>query len=314
MRGTMIAALLLLIAPPIWGESLEPPAPIDSIVPLPAVRPVDPEAGIRLTPHAIALDPLSRPWILDRVRGRVLVLSGRSGMGRSVSIASVSGSDAFPYADIAASGSYLFLLDPSSPSLTLLDLDGYVRETVDLAAEIEAAGETGFSATRLLVGRSGDLWLIDPRGGVLRFDRRGRFLEAPLEGLAGRDRPKRIADAALAPDDGIVLLDPARPSLVTLPAAGGPRPPILLASGLAEPAALAVDKDGTSYLVDASGRIRVIDAGGLVLYDGTLGNGKEIALGRACITSDGILLRADPAGGTISRWRIVRAAPEDEDR
>ncbi len=314
VRCILIAALSLSSVMAFPACSSSTVAAIDSILPLPALVPVDQEADLHLTPHAIAVDPIGRPWILDRARGRVLLLGGGDSPGRSMSVADTRIRGAFPFADIAASGAYLFLLEPASPSLTLLDLDGYARERVDLAHEVELAGEAGFSAARLLVGRSGDLWLIDPRGKVLHFDRRGRFLDAPLDGLAGDDRPTRIADAALAQDDGVVLLDPGTSSLVTLPAAGGRQPSLQLGGRLAEPAALAVDEDGTCFLLESSGRIRAIAPGGAILYDGVPRDENEIALGRACITADGILMRADPAGGTISRWRIVRTSSEDEER
>jgi hypothetical protein len=314
VRCILIAALVLfpLVVRPAWSSTTV--AEIDSLVPLLDLATVDPGADLQLTPHAMTIDPLGRPWILDRARGRVLLLGSPDRAARSMSVADARISGAFPFADMAASGSYLFLLEPASPSLVLLDLDGYVRERVDLGPEIELEGDAGFSAGRLLVGRSGDLWLIDPRGSVLHFDRRGRFLDAPLDGLAGRDRPTRIADAALSRDDGVVLLDPGLPSLVLLPAAGERQPALLLGGRLEEPAALAVDDDGTCFLLEGSGRIRAIAPTGAVLYDGIPRREKEVALGRACIAPDGTLMRADPARGSLSRWRIFRTPSGDEER
>jgi hypothetical protein len=309
VRCLLLAALLSILP-----ATSRAGAPIDSLVPLPPLTPRDPAAGLHLTPHALTIDPMGRPWILDRARGRILALSETDGTGSSMSVTDPQAAGSFPFSDLAASGSYLYLLDPSSPALTLVDLDGYVREWVNLAQEIEIAGRSGFSASGLLVGRSGDLWLIDLRGEVLRFDRRGRFLEAPLDGLAGGERPHRISAAALAPDDALVLLDPSRPALLVFPATGGSRPPQLLQGKVAEPASLAVDGGGDIFVLDATGRIRVIDRTGAVLYDGTPAGARKVGMGRAAITPDGILMRADPAGGTLQRWRIVRTEPQDEER
>lgn len=314
VRCILVAALLLPSIEIVRACAAPTAAAIDSLQPLASLVPADSAAQLRLTPHALTLDPIGRPWILDRARGRVLLLDGPDGDGRSMSIADARTRAAFPFADLAASGAYLFLLDPGPPSLTLLDLDGYARETVDLTSDVSFADEPGFSAARLLVGRSGDLWLIDLRGSVLHFDRRGRFIDAPLDGLAGSERPSRITDAAISQDDSVVLLDPATPSLVTLPAAGAGRPPVPLGDRLVEPAALAVDEDGTCFVLEGSGRIRAIARGGVVLYDGVSTIGSPVAQGRACVTPDGVLMRADPAAGSISRWRICRPTFEDEGR
>lgn len=314
MRCLLIAALQLLFLDPAPAGSVPIATAIDSLLSLPALDTVDSEAGLKLTPHAISVDPMGRPWILDRVRDRVLRLGEPTTAGASISVAETRTRDSFPFADIAASGTYLFLLDPASPSLTLLDLDGYARERVDLADEVLRAGEQGLSASRLLVGRSGDLWLIDLRGKILHFDRRGRFLDAPLDGLAGSERPVRIADAALSRGDRVVLLDPARSSLVWIPSAGEHPSSLILGGPLVEPVALAVDEDDTCFVLEGSGRIRAITTGGAVLFDGSPESGKPAPLGRACVTPAGILMRADPSGGRIARWKILRPTIEDEER
>lgn len=275
VRCLLIAALFFSSLAGSTAGSATAAAAADSLVSLPALQAEDPRAGLRLTPHAMSVDPIGRPWILDRARDRVLRLSDSTGAGNSISVAETRARDSFPFADIAASGTYLFLLDPASPSLTLLDLDGNARERVDLADEVLVAGEPGFSASRLLVGRSGDLWLIDLRGKILHFDRRGRFLDAPLDGLAGKERPVRIADAALSRDDRVILLDPGRSALVWIPSAGEHPLSRALGGPLGEPAALAVDEEGICFVLESSGRIRAIAADGTVLYDGTpLGEGR----------------------------------------
>ena len=135
------------------------------------------------------------------------------------------GNAASPVSDLAVSGAFIFLLEPSRPSITLLDLDGALRDRVDLSSALEEAGRPGFLASRLLVGSSGELWLFEPRsGGLLHFDRRGRFIDAPLDQLAGDARTLRIADAVLAPDDGLLLLDTVRGGILPLDSSGGTLP------------------------------------------------------------------------------------------
>ena len=200
-------------------------APIDSLLPLPPWRPHDTKADLFLIPHALTLDPLGRLWVLDRGRGRLMVLDSR-GEGASFGVEGEDRSSAPTVADVAASGTYLFVLEPPVPSIALLDLDGFFRGRVDLAGEIEEAGWQGFLPARILVDRSGDLWLIEGSSGrLLRLDRRGRFLDAPLDALAGGIRPERIADAALGPDDGLLLLDPAASRIVLLNRDGVLLPP-----------------------------------------------------------------------------------------
>ncbi len=321
MRLHLSAVLSVLLASCAASAAPAPAPPpalaqsIDSLLALPPLVPRDLEAGLSLTPHALALDPLGRLWVLDRARGRILRLDGPEGTGRSYSVGGHEGGAASAVADLAASGTFLFLLEPSSSALSLLDLDGHFRERVELADEIARAGQEGFLASRLAVGRSGDLWLAEGRGGrLLHFDRRGRYLDAPLEALAGRERPKRIADLAAAPDDGIVLLDAERGAILHLLANGAPGAADSLQGPLAQPASLAVDTDGNRYILEASGRLRILDPQGLLLWDGAAPGGKPAGPHRSVAAGGGILWRADPAKGTLQRWKVVRAQSEDANR
>ena len=248
-RARLAFLLLSLLAGRVFG------AP-DSLMTLPSWEPSDPEAKVRLTPHALAVDPVGRIWILDRSRGRIL-RPQEDGNGRSLNVGGREGTAAAPVSDLAISGAFLYLLEPSGPSITLLDLDGGWRDRVDLAASMDEAGRPGFLASRILVGSSGDLWLFEPRsGGLLRFDRRGRFLDAPLEALAGSARTVRIADAALTPQDGIVLLDAVRGGILPLDASGAALPFEALAPPPVEPVSIAVDARGRRYVLEAGGRLR----------------------------------------------------------
>ena len=77
-RARLLAFVLLLAA----GRAAGQP---DSLESLPAWEPRDPEANVRLTPHAVAVDPVGRMWLLDRTRGRIL-RPGADGMGRSLNV------------------------------------------------------------------------------------------------------------------------------------------------------------------------------------------------------------------------------------
>ena len=287
---------------------------IDSLVALPAWEPFDPEARLHLVPHSLSLDPVGRLWLLDRSRGRIMRL-GPDGTGHSFSVTARADGMLTPAADLAISGAFLFLLEPTSPSISLLDLDGLFRERVDLAPELDRAGQRGFVASRLLVGRSGDLWLLEPRtAGLLHLDRRGRFLDAPLDALGGGDRPRRIADAAPGPDDGIVLLDAERPAILLIRATGAPQPPQPLEPPVVEPASLAVDAAGRRYVLEGNRRLRILDAEGLLLWDGLLPGKGLTGLHRTCVTADNVLCSTDPSRGLIHRWQTARSELEDAQR
>ena len=304
-RARLVLLLLLLVA----GRSL---AAIDSLSTLPAWEPKDLDSGIRLTPHAIAVDPLGRPWILDRTRGRVM-RPAADGLGRSWNVGGSAGSAAASVSDLAVSGAFVYLLEPTDSRITLLDLDGGLREQVDLTESLEESGRPGFLASRLLVGSSGDLWLFEPRsGGLLRFDRRGRFLDAPLEALAGAARTARITDVALAPKDAIVLLDVVRGGLLPLLPSGAPAAFEPLDPPPVEPASLAVDGRGRRYVLEAGGRLRILEEGGALLLDRVLPEMKTAGQVRVAITGDGVLCAADPAKGRVLRWRVASSGREDE--
>ncbi|MFB3909136.1 MAG: hypothetical protein ACE15D_12115 [Candidatus Eisenbacteria bacterium] len=298
-------------------------AALDSLVALPAMTPRDPQAGIRLTPHALALDPLNRIWVLDRSRGRVLRLDpGRegpsAGEGFSFSPAAQTGDAAgAPYSDLAASGTFLYLLDPAVPAIALLDLDGHLRDRVDLSSEIERAGRRGFLASRLIVGRSGDLWLADLHSGdLLHFDRRGRFLEAPLDALAGPDRPSLIEDLALDEDDTLRLLVADPPRLAGLDPEGRILPARSIGPTLPVPASLATTPAGEIVVLDASGVVRIFPrGGGPPRWEGVPPGGERTSgVHPILVDRQGILYRADPTRGQILRWRIVPPAGGDDAR
>jgi streptogramin lyase len=306
-RARLACLLLLLLAGRSWGAA-------DSLSALPSWDPTDPEAGLHLTPHALAVDPIGRVWVLDRSRGRILRPQA-DGAGRSLNVGGREGSAAAPVADMAISGAFLYLLEPSGPSIALLDLDGAWRDRVELAGSLDEAGRPGFLASRLLVGSSGDLWLFEPRsGGLLRFDRRGRFLDAPLEALAGNARPVRIADAALTPDDGIVILDAVRGGILPLDASGAPMAFEPLVPPPVEPSSIAVDAKGRRYVLEAGGRLRILDPGGALLADGMAPGVEGAGQRRLAITGDHVLCAADPARGKVLRWRVGSGGSEDGER
>ncbi|MBM3288336.1 MAG: hypothetical protein FJY88_13470 [Candidatus Eisenbacteria bacterium] len=298
------------------AEDLRPGGGIDSLAPLPSWAPRDEAAGVRLSPHAMAVDPLGRLWLLDKARARVLLLDGADGRGRSFSAAGRQRDAALSVSDLAVSGSFLFLLEPSAPSLILVDLDGNLRERIDLSAAIEQAGDRGFLPARLLVGRSGDLWLLDARGfRILHFDRRGLFVDAPLDVIDGEDRPARVADVAPTRDDGILLLDPERAGLIEIDPYGGLRAIQDLGEALREPASLAIDRDDNRYILEAGGRLRILDRAGVLLWTGELPGAQGWSgPNRIAVAGDGILHRGDSASGRIDRWRIVRTPREDAQR
>jgi hypothetical protein len=214
--------------------------------------------------------------------------------------------------DLASSGAFLYILEPAAPRVSLLDLDGHFRESVDLAGAIDAAYRGGFLPSRIVVDRSGDLWLIEAAtGGLLRIDRRGRFLDAPFESLSGALRPGRIADAALGPGDELFLLDPTGPTVLVVGPDGIPRQERRLQGSLREPASLAVDRSGNCYVIEATGRLRVLSERSRLLWDGVLPGGPATGPQPSCVVADSILCRADPVRGTIRRWRINRTGLED---
>lgn len=285
-------------------------AEIDSLTTLPAWDTSDSTGRFSLTPHAMTVDPLGRLWVLDRARSRVMpVASGRGGSSFAIT---GRGRDLSVAADLASSGAFLYILEPATPRVILLDLDGHFRETVDLTAAMEMSASGGFLPSRILVDRSGDLWLIEGASGeVLRIDRRGRFLDAPLEAVSGNVQPARISDAALGPGDELLLLDPTGPSILILGPDGILRGEHQLQGRVHEPASLAVDRSGTRYVAEASGRVRIISDRNTLLWDGVLPGQNATGPQRACVIGDSILCRADPVRGTIRRWRINRTGSED---
>lgn len=289
-------------------------APVDSLTPLPPLETYDAVTEVRLSPYALTADQLGRLWILDTARGRLMLVDENDGR-RAFAVAGGEDGTSAALADLAVSGSFLYILEPTAPSVVLLDLDGHFRERVDLSSTIEDAGRLGFLASRMLVGRSGDLWLIDITGGrLLHLDRRGRFLDTPLESLTGDDRPGRIADAALGPDDSLFLLDAANARIVTLSPDGVLMEEDSLAAPVEEPAGLAVDRSGNRYVIEAGGRIRIISSDGVLLIDLSSRGLPASSQLRACVIGDSILCRSDPAHGTIHRWLISRVGSEDAKR
>jgi len=283
----------------------------DSLTCLPAWNTVDSTAGVRLTPDALALDPLDRLWILDRARGRVMRFQVGEGSVGSFPV-TTEGGDLPLASDLGASGSFLYVLEATTPRVILLDLDGHYREHVDLADAALNGWRSGFLASRILVDRSGDLWLVESAsGGLLRLDRRGRFLDAPLELLPGQQRPARIADVALGPGDELVILDPSRRRIMVLGPDGVLQAEHALADAPREPAALAVDRRGNLYLIEATGRVRIISSGGKLLWDGVAPGDPATRPQRACVIGDSILCRTDTVLGTIRRWRIGRTETGD---
>lgn len=265
-----------------------------------------------LTPHALAADPLGRLWMLDRARGRVMKL-GEDGSGRSFPV-SGGGQPAAPVAtDLAASGTYLFLLDPPAASVTLLDLDGYFRETIDLGPELERAGRPDFLASRILVGGSGDLWLLEEGGGrLLHFDRRGRFVDAPLETTSGSARPGRISDAVVSPEDELLLLDASRARVIAIGSTGAIRAePSLLDRPLRDPAALAVDEAGRRFVLEGNGTLHVRGPEGDSLFTASLAFEGGATPPRAVVSAEGWFGCTQPAKGLIRRWRIPPRDAED---
>lgn len=312
-RGRLSLLTLILLVMPFVSRGASPfhaeAVRIDSLVALPDWSPHDPEAGLTLIPHALISDPLERLWLLDRSRGRLARLDP-DGAARSFA-ASDPGRGWTSVSDLAASGAFLYLLDPTDESVLVLDLDGFFRERVDLTSELDRAGYRSFLPSRLLVGGSGDLWLLEPRAGrLLRLDRQGRFIEAPLDAMAGAERPRRIADATFASDDVLLLLDAVRPGIVSINTAGAPQPFERLEGPLVEPASIAVDGEGLRYVFEGNGRVRVIEPGGTIVWDGVVSGGPD-GSHRSCVIEGGILCAANAAHGTIHRWRIVRRGPED---
>ncbi|MBD3161476.1 MAG: hypothetical protein GF346_04655 [Candidatus Eisenbacteria bacterium] len=283
-------------------------AGIDSLVPLPGISTFEVGADLRLAPHALALDPLGRVWALDRARGRIVPVREER-IGESVAIEAPRGRAPSSLSDLAASGSYLYLLDSGPPRILLADLDGHARDAVDLSAEIEAAGLGGGIVSLLLVDRSGTLSLIESGAGrLVRLDRRGRFVDTPLESLSRRERPERIADARLAPGDETVLLDPVGPTLFTLSPDGVVEQVVRLDTELTEPMTLAIDAEGARFLIGSGGRVVVVDRKGDRVWDGRIPLQDALGPHRAVITREGILLVSYPSKGAIDRWRIARAA------
>jgi hypothetical protein len=194
----------------------------------------------------------------------------------------------------------------------LLDLDGLFRERVDLAQEIDRSGYSGFLASRLLVSRSGELWLIESHtGGLLHLDRRGRFRDAPLESLPGHLRPKRIDDAALGREDEIILLDLEGSRIIILGYDGLFQVQQKITPQPREPVSLAVDRRGTIFIAEASGRIRVASSENKAFLQGTTSGRLPEDLARAVISSEGVLFRAAPREGSIYRWQVFPSGPED---
>jgi hypothetical protein len=294
-------------------DSVASVSPIDSLVPLPEWDPRDPESNLTLVPHALISDPIGRLWLLDRSRSRVARL-GEDGNGRSFAVGVRTGTTAVPVADLAASGAFLYLLEPADESVAVHDLDGFFRERVDLGPELERAGYPAFLPSRILVGGSGDLWLLEPRGArLIRFDRTGSFIDAPLEAMAGAERPRRIADAVFGPGDVLLILDAGRPGILPISTAGAPQRFEPIPGPLVEPVSLACDGRGLRYVFEGNGRVRVLEPGGTIVWDGRVSGGPD-GPHRSCVIDRGVLCAADAADGTIHRWRIVRRGPEDADR
>ena len=307
-------ALLLF---PLFALALAaPPAAsrIDSLVALPALPTVDEDAGLRLAPHALELDPIGRIWALDRARGRILPIEA-PGPGRSLPIQASRGATPPSFSDIAASGSYLYLLDSGRTRIVLADLDGNSRDSVDLSAAIEEGGLGAGIASLLLVDRSGAVTLIEPGAGrVIQVDRRGRFAGAPLESLARPQRPGRIADARLGGGDEVVLLDPDGPSLFTLTPDGIVEGPVRIEAEIQGPVSLAIDPQGRRFVIGSAGEVLVVDRRGERIWEGRITLGDGLGPHRALITRDWILCVANPSKGAIDRWQIARAPSTRQER
>jgi hypothetical protein len=312
----LIIAAMSIFAPGASGEvKVEgriTDGPIDSLLALPTWEPGDPESDIFLIPNVLIADPVGRPWILDRTHARVARLSA-DGKGRSFALGDGRGGRASTgIADLAASGAFLYLLDSALMHVALLDLDGFQRESVDIEPELDRAGYRGFIGSRILVGETGDFWIWEPRAArLLRLDRQGRFLDAPLSALAGSERPRRIADAALDPHDGFLLLDPIRGGILVLSATGARQSFEPLGGPLIEPASLACDGSGFRYVFESNGRLRIVQPGGTVVWDGSMPGTGPDGPRRCCIIDGDVLCAADAAHGTIRRWRIARRGLED---
>lgn len=300
-RPVSAILLLLAFAPGAGATPLATP-----LRALPTLATVDVARGERFTPDAIAADALGQSWILDRTRGRLLLLSDAQGIVSSFAATGLFGTRAEIIADMAGSGTYLYLLAPSSQQVVILDLAGRALERIGLEEAIRGAGEDGFVSSRLLVGFTGTLWLLSTREGeILRFDRRGRFEESLFERVPEARRPRRIVDAAVTHDESLLLLDAAGPAVTTVASNGVVRDPLPLGDPLEEPACLAVGRDGAIYVTEASGRVRVLRPGEAMR---TVVTGESFAGNRALrsVVQDSILIIADPVRERLARWVIAR--------
>lgn len=311
--GRLRGLLLICLAAPAAGAAIAAPerSAADTLRAEASFSPRDTAAAIALRPGPLAADPLDRIWMLDASRGRIARV-GDDGLARSVSLVPAGEGRSLAPVDLAASGSYLYALEAAAGSVALVDLDGEVRDRIALAAGLAQAGAEGFLPSRILVGRSGDLWLLESRlGGILHFDRRMRFLGRPLDGAAGVDRPARIADWALTSDDGLLLLDAERGRIVPLDPFGAALPVEDLGGPLRGSSSLAVDAADRRFVLEAGGRLRVLLPGGAVAAERVLVPSPGPAAVRMLVTRDGILCVADPTRGTIDRWRIDAPPPAD---
>src|SRR5204862_136791 len=124
----------------------------------------------------------------------------------------------------------------------------------------------------------------------------------------------RIADAALAPDDGVVLLDTVRGGIMPIDPSGAPLPFEPLDPPPQEPASIAVDAGGRRYALESNGRLRVLERGGRLVADQVAPGMTAAGSLRTVITVDHVLCAADPSRGKVWRWRIEAGGREDEKR
>ncbi len=306
LQGYLLGASLLLVCA---GEA----AGVDTLRAVVSGIPFDSTASVPIMPGPLSLDPLGRVWMLDPSRGRIARLDAGGGAASSTVLPAGTGRSLAPI-DIACSGTYLYALDAAAGEIALVDLEGQVRQRMDLASYLESADAQEFLPSRLLVGDSGDLWLLESRlGGILRFDRRMRFLGRPLDGLAGQNRPARIVDWTRTSDDGLILLDAEKGRLVPLDPFGGSLPAESLGGALRGMACLAADSADRRFVLDSGGRLRVFLPGGRLAAEVVLDPAPGPGANRMLVEGGSIWV-ADPGRGEVHRWRIDGLRPANAGR
>ncbi|MBD3333954.1 MAG: hypothetical protein GF355_00380 [Candidatus Eisenbacteria bacterium] len=160
----------------------------------------------------LSLDPLGRLLVVDGQTGEVWSLDPRQARRPTPFGASDQGSPRFenPTRVFSRWGLHVYTLDPLQRLVSVFDLQGRYRTTLDLAAALTASGLGGVEFTDLAVDKTGDLRVLDRLGGrLLFFDREGNFRDILGDELTDGERMISPEALDIDPEGHLFVADPA---------------------------------------------------------------------------------------------------------